>query len=158
MKVHYLYPPHIMANNKETIISLMQSLNEVEYINRGWCLFASYAVYLKAKELWIKGVSLVQIDCRDNYIPRNKAFLKGNAPSPVAGNHYALKIDWEIVDSEWAKEWKDERIFNIRKHSDIDKLCVASLKMASEWNHYFDRKSWVRQIKKILGIDLRHCL
>ncbi len=147
-----------MANSKETIISLMQSLNEIENINRGWCLFASYAVYLKAKELWIKWVSLVQIDWRDNYIPTNKAFLKGDVSFPVAGNHYALKIDWEIIDSDWTKNWDSERLFNIRKHSDIDKLCISSLKMASEWNHYFDRKEWVRQIKKILGIDLKHCL
>ncbi len=145
-------------SDKDMIISLMRSLNKINYINNGWCLFAAYAVYLKAQELWIKGVSLVQIDYgSNNYIPKNKAFLKWDIDTPVSWNHYALNVWWDIIDSTWIFKWIGCKTFIIKGHSDIHKLSITSLQKWN-WNNKFNRYNGVTKIRKILWIDLKHCL
>lgn len=136
----------------EILIDLYSKLNEIECINSGWCLFAAYWIYKKAKELWIN-TSIIQIDYRGDYIETNKKFLKWELKEPVSGNHYVIKFEWVLYCTRGIyglKEWKNTFEF---KGDNIDKFCNKALKM-DLWNECFDKIEGVKQIESILWISL----
>ena len=144
--------------NEDLVRDLIGSLNNIPHINRGWCLFAAYGTYLKAKELGIKKVSIVQIDWSNGYFTNtNKAFLKWEVSSPVSGNHFVIKVGSKMFDSRWEFSSNNYADLIFKNDNEIQKLCVISLKW-SDWNDDFDRWYGVKQIKKILWIDLSYCL
>lgn len=139
--------------NNNIIISLFNEIKHIDYINQGWCLFAAYWVHKKAKTLWIK-TSIVQIDYHGrNYIETNKRFLEWKEEKPQAANHYVIKYNWVLYDSDGIYNKLNRKTLQIPQKF-TDKFCQTLLKISDEWNPCFDQEEWVELIEAILWIKL----
>lgn len=146
-----------MNLSNHIIEKTFKKLNRVSNLNRGGCLYACYAVYLKLKQknIDVSNLSIIELWHHTLYIDNNKEFIKWKNNYASSDSHFALTIDgWiNVFDSDGEVDvWHYDHNYIIEsKH--ISKFCRNALKYWW-WNDDFNRKRGVKQINKLLGVKM----
>ena len=155
-------------------IILIHNTNKVESINRGGCGIAAlamlryiekkYSEYLSEVEIvyFYNGMSMMMSENRsiiEELKENNNSKIHPHVPS-----HILLKLDKFIFDVEAKDEY--ESYIKLGKHEGTDIVSVSSIgiefllatindySIASGWNLDFKRRSGIKKLQKIYGIDL----
>lgn len=136
----------------------LKELDEIPNINRGGCLYAAYAVWLKLQKeglLLNNKIVIIMYHDHDYHRDENMKFLKNKTKKAVSSTHFGLSFNGgkTVYDSEGLiKEYKHcgTMIIDFNK---TQSFCESSLKYGG-WNPAFKRKSGVTQINKKLGLNL----
>jgi len=155
-------------------IILIHNTNKVESINRGGCGIAAlamlryiekkYSEYLSEVEIvyFYNGMSMMMSENRsiiEELKENNNSKIHPHVPS-----HILLKLDKFIFDVEAKDEY--ESYIKLGKYEGTDIVSVSSIgiefllatindySIASGWNLDFKRRSGIKKLQKIYGIDL----
>jgi len=143
---------------EKKLIRYYNKLNNVPCLNQWGCLFAAYAIWLKAKQLWVD-VILTQIDYWwDEWISTNKKFINWESDKVDSWNHFWLKINWILYDSNWEYSRYWDYVTLEFDSNVIEKYCNKALANDSLWSSWFDREYWTIRIKELIWIDLTYLI
>lgn len=142
-----------------TVKDLFESLNHIENLNCGGCLFACFGVYKKLLSLGIRGENVVIVQFSiwgDSDIEHNKLFLSNKKKNACSSAHFGLSIDGgkTVYDSTGKIDKEMYNFSLIIPNHKITKFCETSLK-TSNWNYMFQRRSGVKSIQKTLGVRMK---
>jgi hypothetical protein len=150
-------------NNKGEIMrteefdTLLKELNEIENINCGGCAIVAYGLQQKLQQHG-KKATIVYILGNSMYDNNNRSNIESNQPASC--KHAVIRRGRYYYDSKgrvskreligyWADNPKDIELVPVSKE-----LVFESIKVKRLWNSFFDRKSGIKAIEKILNIKL----
>lgn len=136
----------------------LRELKTIPNINRGGCLYAAYAVWLKLQQegLLLNDKIVIVMYYDDNYHKDvNMKFLENKTKQATSSTHFGLSFNGgkTVYDTGGiVRRYRDCDTMVI----DFDKtqsFCESSLKYGG-WNSAFIRKTGVAQINKKLDLNL----
>lgn len=135
------------------LYTAIQTLSNIDTINRGGCLVSAYSIYLYLKDNKVlpKDFSIVALSHYEEELDLYIDFIQNNV-SPNIVSHYVVYFEGKYYDStgEYDISTYEYKYFISNK---IEETCLYLLNECGTWNRSFDRSNNT-YIEKSLGINL----
>ena len=131
-------------------------LSTVKNINYGGCLLSAWAIYKFCKQNNFEIPAIYCLEKKlfisDHII--NRSYLRTKEGSPVSPSHVVWSFDGKTYyDAEEKVDMSEYPFILHLPEKEIDNFCKIALESGT-WNKDFNRKKWLPEIEKNLGINL----